>query len=216
VPHVFVETNWLFDYAAPAHHHVPAAADLLERARQGEFTLHIPNCCLAEVRKVIAAKCQPRNEAKAIRQFLTQAESFNQITEQESRAARILLDQFERTVRRDLDGLNDTLVRLGGLDCVQIFAFDDAMLARSTELAMAGLNLDPFDQAILAGVLVKAERLWQSGERELSFCERDSDLQPWDKEGRTKPLLRNAYDEAHLWVYGDFTLTRPQRRQGFE
>jgi len=46
--HVFVETNWLHDYAAPAHHKVPDAVTLLERARRGEFTLHItfPMCRL--------------------------------------------------------------------------------------------------------------------------------------------------------------------------
>jgi hypothetical protein len=43
MPHVFVESNWLFAFAAPAHHQVPAAAELLERARLGEFTLHMPN-----------------------------------------------------------------------------------------------------------------------------------------------------------------------------
>ena len=27
-----------------------------------------------------------------------------------------------------------------------------------------------------------------------------------------KPELRAAYDQAHLWVYGDFTFTQPIRR----
>ena len=93
---------------------------------------------------------------------------------------------------------------------------DDAMLARSTELALTGTTLKPFDQAILAGVLVSVARLWNAGERALSFCETDSDLQPWDKDGRAKSSLKKAYDQAHVWVYGDFTLTEPQRRLGFE
>jgi hypothetical protein len=37
--HVFVETNWIFDYAAPAHRKDPAAVELLERAGRGEVTL---------------------------------------------------------------------------------------------------------------------------------------------------------------------------------
>ena len=90
------------------------------------------------------------------------------------------------------------------------------MLARSTELALTGTTLKPFDQAILAGVLVSVARLWNSGERVLSFCETDSDLQPWDKDGRAKSSLKKAYDQAHVWVYGDFTLTEPERRPGFE
>jgi hypothetical protein len=57
--HVFVETNWLHDDAAPAHHKVPDAVTLLERAQQGEFILHIPNVSFAEARQSIHTKCQP-------------------------------------------------------------------------------------------------------------------------------------------------------------
>jgi hypothetical protein len=216
VPHVFVETNWLFGYAAPAHHQVPAAAELLERARRGEFTLHIPNCCLGEARKAILAKCQPRSEANAIRRFLAQAESVGHIAKADASIARTLLDRYERSIKHDLDGLDFSLKALATLPCIEIFGLDDAMLTRSTELALAGITLKPFDQAILAGILVSAARLWNAGERALSFCETDSDLQPWDRDGRAKPPLRDTYDQAHVWVYGDFTLTEPQRRPGFE
>lgn len=74
MPHVFVETNWLFAYAAPAHHQVPAAAELLDRARLGEFTMHMPNVCFVEARQPILTKCQPQREADAIRNFLTWAQ----------------------------------------------------------------------------------------------------------------------------------------------
>jgi len=47
-------------------------------------------------------------------------------------------------------------------------------------------------------------------------AEEDKHLQPWDKKGNTKPALRDAFDQAHVWVYGDFTLTKPQRRKDFE
>jgi hypothetical protein len=60
-------------------------------------------------------------------------------------------------------------------------------------------------------VLVSAARLWNAGERAISFCEADSDLQPWDRYGQAKPPLKDAYDRAHVWVYRDFTLTEPQR-----
>jgi hypothetical protein len=216
VPHVFLETNWLFGYAAPAHHQLPAAIDLFERAQHGEFTLHIPNCSLGEARKAILARCQPRNEANALRRFLTQAENAGDATREDASVARTLLDQYEASIKRDLDDLDNRLKALTTLPCVNIFCLDDAMLARSTDLVLAGLDLKPFDQAILAAVLVNAERLWTAGERALSFCETDSDLQPWDREGRSKPLLRAAYDQAHIWVYGDFTLTKPDRPPDFE
>src|ERR1039458_8494851 len=100
--------------------------------------------------------------------------------------------------------------------CLQIFGLDDAMLGRATELVLAGIELKPFDQSILAGVLVRASRLWDAGERTISFCEIDGHLQPWDKYGNAKPPLRDAFDQAHVWVYGDFTLTQPTKREGFE
>jgi hypothetical protein len=216
VPHVFVETNWLFGYAAPAHHQVPAAADLLERARRGEFTLHLPNVCLGEARKAILAKCQPRNEANAIRRFLTWAEPSGDISKEDAAITRTLVDRYEKSIKRDLDSLDDRLKTLATLPWIGIFGLDDLMLARSTELALVGIELMPFDQAILAAVLVSAARLWNAGERGISFCEADSDLQPWDRYGHAKPPLKDAYDQAHVWVYRDFTLTEPQRRPGFD
>jgi len=59
IRHLFVETNWLHGYAAPAHHKVPDAVTLLERAQRGEFILHIANVSFAEARHSIHAKCQP-------------------------------------------------------------------------------------------------------------------------------------------------------------
>jgi len=50
----------------------------------------------------------------------------------------------------------------------------------------------------------------------ISFCEADSDLQPWDKFGNYKPPLMDAYDQAHVWVFGDYTLAEPRRPDGFE
>ena len=58
MPHVFVETNWLPDYAAPAHHKVPDAVRLLERGQRGEFILHIPNVSFMEASQSIHMKCQ--------------------------------------------------------------------------------------------------------------------------------------------------------------
>jgi hypothetical protein len=59
MPHVFVETNWVHGYAAPAHHRVPDAVGLLERAQQGEFTLHVPNVSFMEGRQSIQSMPPP-------------------------------------------------------------------------------------------------------------------------------------------------------------
>jgi len=215
VPHVFVETNWLFAYAAPAHHQTLTASELLDRARRGEFTLHMPNIFLGEARQAILRKCQPRNEAKAIRQFLTWAQPVH-VTKEEASVARVVLEKFESSIERDLDNLDKTLQALVSLSCIEVFGLDDAMFDRATELALDGLAPKPFDHAILAGILVRASRLWDAGERTISFCETDKGLQPWDEHGNAKPPLRAAFDRAHIWVYRDFTLTEPQRRKDFE
>ena len=182
--HVFIETNWLFAYAAPAHHQVAAAAKLLERARQGEFTLHLPNICIGEARQAILTKCQPRNEVNAIRRFLSWAVAAKQVEGNDADAMRLVLDKFESRIKKELNDLDQTFQTLAGLSCVKIFALDDQMLGRATELALAGIALKPFDHAVLAGVLVGAERLWIAGERAIAFCEADSDLQPWDRHGQ--------------------------------
>jgi len=54
--------------------------------------------------------------------------------------------------------------------------------------------------------------LRDEGADDLAFCELDSDLQPWDKNGRTKQPLAALYDSAGVWVYGDFAMESPLRR----
>jgi hypothetical protein len=88
------------------------------------------------------------------------------------------------------------------------------MLARTIELSTVNLDLKPFDQAILAAVLVKAEQLRNMGAEDLSFCELDSDLQPWDKRGNVKQPLKSLYDSARLWVYEDFLMESPRQNSG--
>jgi predicted nucleic acid-binding protein len=216
VPHVFVETNWLFAYAAPPHRSVPAAAELLDRARRGDFTLYIPNICLGEARATIIRKCQPRSETDPIRRFVRWAQSAGHMSDVDSTTVRAAVDKYESAIKRDLDRLDDTIRTLAGLPYVTVFGLDEAMLARSTQLAFLGIAAEPFDQAILAAVLVAARRLWDSGAREIYFCETDGDLQPFGKSGVNKRLLKNAFDESHVWVYGDFTLSWPLRKEDFE
>jgi hypothetical protein len=77
------------------------------------------------------------------------------------------------------------------------------------------LELNPFDHAVLAATLVTAERLRDAGEADVSFCELDSDLQPWDRAGGARSPLRQLYDAARAWVYGDFEMRSPPRPDGW-
>ena len=126
-----------------------------------------------------------------------------------------VLDRYESTVRRELDGLETRLQFLLARSGIEIFPLNGEMLRRTVEMSTQKLDLKPFDQAILAAVLVRAEALRIAGADDISFCELDGDLQPWDKNGRAKQPLRALYDAAGVWVYGDFALESPPRRAGF-
>ena len=89
------------------------------------------------------------------------------------------------------------------------------MLELANHLALTKAAQKPFDHAILAGILVAASRLWRQGESGISFAEMDSDLQPWGAKRGYKEELRKLYDDAHIWVYNDFTLQFPGRRPDF-
>src|SRR5438477_9740467 len=122
MPHVFVESNWLSAFAAPAHHQVAAAAELLDRARQGEFTVHMPNICIGEARQAILVKCQPRKEANAIRRFLSWSEAAGQVTAADAEVARGILEKYENSVKRALDDLDATFRQLTGLPYLKVFS----------------------------------------------------------------------------------------------
>ncbi len=209
--HVFVETNWVYAYAAPAHHKRLDAVDLLRRAMSGEIKLHLPSACLAEAQQSIVRKCQPRGEADAIRRYLIRARTEQAISPEQERSTREVLDRFEQQVRSELRALGETLDALRDEASLEIFPLNDAMLLRSVALSTMDLFLKPFDQAILAAILVRAEELRSAGEDDLGFCEIDSDLQPWDKRGEAKTPLVHLYDATALWVYGDFDMRAPER-----
>ena len=94
---------------------------------------------------------------------------------------------------------------------VEVFPLDDAMLARAVTLSTLNLDLKPFDQAILAAILVRAETFKGSEENDVCFCELDANLQPGDKHGAAKQPLTGLYESAGLWVYGDFSMEAPTR-----
>jgi len=211
--HVFVETNWVVDYCAPAHRRVLAAVNLLEAANSGKVSLHLPASCLTEARSAIRTKFQP-TEANRLREFLKWAKKGGHLEAAQVESTREVLDVFERIVKQDLDNLEARLEQLKAERGLEVFPLTPEMLEKSVSLATE-VELKPFDNAILAAVLVRADDLLKSGETDLAFCELDGDLQPWDKNGNTKPALTRLYDNARVWVYGDFTMTTPERPENW-
>lgn len=209
--HVFVETNWIFAYAAPAHRRTPAACELLARAGRSELMLHVPAFCLVEARRTIRQKCQPRGEADAIRQFVQWAATERRLESGEVDSVLRTLDMFESNVQRELADLDKSLERLRQHAGLEFFALNDNQLKLSVDLGFS-CDLQPFDQSVLAAVLGRADVIRAAEPKAtFAFCELDGDLQPWDKEGRSKQALTACYDPRGIWVYGDFDMTRPPR-----
>jgi hypothetical protein len=209
--HVFVETNWVVAYAAPAHRRTPAARVLLARAGRGELRLHLPAFCLVEARKVILTRFQPR-EADAIRQFVKWAAAKGKSTSVEREAVLKTLSMFENHVRNELARLDKSLDGLRRKRGVEIFALDDDQLRLSVDLGFS-CDLQPFDLSVLAAILGRADAIRAAEPKAtFAFCELDGDLQPWDKQGRAKGQLTALYDPRGIWVYRDFDMVDPPPR----
>jgi hypothetical protein len=209
--HIFVETNWVVDYCAPAHRRTLSATGLLDLARSGAIQLHLPSPCLAEAGWAIRKKFQPR-DANALREYLKWARAAGHVKADDDEVTRRVLEQYERRVGDDLDRLEDRLSAVRVEKGLEVFPLSEAMLERSISLAVERLDLKPFDNSILAAILVRADELRRTRDIDLGFCELDWDLRPWDKDGRDKPALKRIFDAAHIWVYRDFTATTPVPR----
>ncbi len=210
--HVFVETNWVVDVCAPAHHRKGKAMRLAERARDGEVRLHMPGLCLREAAHVLGQRFKPKgDDLKAFRKWAFEA---GKITGEESRAAVRFIETYERTLRMDLARIDQHIDGLAMSGVVEVFALNDRMLERA--LALRTVQLRPVDECVLAAILVRADELrQQEGASDFAFCELDTDLQPWNRDGeRRKPLCR-LYDEARIWVYNGFDMRWPEKRAGW-
>jgi hypothetical protein len=212
--HVFVETNWIVEHAAPSFFKLPSnsADDLLQRARAGEFRLELPSICIAESRRAILTRFDPTQAgADKIGNFLRWAVSEGLLDEEVRQAGLLAVQRMSLEIKRELSQLEVRLRSLLSTEGLHVFDVGEKAAHRCTELSFGALDLKPFDQMILASILVRAEELSRGSAGELSFCEIDKDLQPWGKGGGSKEPLRSLYDVVGVWVYGDFQMASPPR-----
>lgn len=215
--HVFVETNWVVDCFAPAPFATAAALSLLQSARRETLTLHVPSICLSEARAIIRRKFQPRNQADPIRNYLRWAKSNNRIDPESEAAVRRSLDQYEAFILSELSQLEPNIESIRSENGVDVFPLTENMLELAVKLGAEKLELNPFDYSILPAILKRAGDIKADGnDAELFFCELDGDLQPWDRNGNRKPVLARLYDDARVWVYGDFEMSAPARPEDWE
>jgi len=212
--HVFVETNWVVDFVAPAISRNPGAGKLLERSRRGEVVLHVPAIALSEAHKVVRERSL-RADLDNIRAFVRDLKESAVIDEQAANVMFEVLSRFQQYVAREKV---EAPKRIGALlqePAIDVFHLDEAMLARSTHLAAeTGLELQSFDLAILAAVVVRGAALRDAGD-EVSFCTLDAHLQPWDRNRNRKDELGDLLEDAGVWVYGDFLMVEPPRPPGW-
>jgi len=209
VRHVFVETNWLVALAVPARNPPPAAVELLDLAKGRGIRIYIPACCISEAKKTIRLKFQPK-EADRLRGFVQWAFEKKHLDHETAESARKMLESFQGRVASGLAALTETLLAITSAAGVEVLPLDDAVLGMSLELHFKEVELSEFDRAVLATVLTKGRSLRDNGETDVSFCGLDSGLRP-----SARAELKKLYDDAGVWVYWDFTLTRPERPEHF-
>jgi hypothetical protein len=174
--------------------------------------LHVPGICLSEARTAIHRKFQPRGHVDPMRTYLRWAKGRNKVAGDADEMVRRVLDAYENEVLTDLEGLEQALAGLREERGIDVFALTEEMLERALALGTEKLELQPFDNSILAAILTRASEIRRANpETEVFFCELDSDLQPWDRDGNRKLALSRLYDDAKLWVHSDFTMTYPER-----
>jgi hypothetical protein len=207
--HVLVETNWVVDVVAPSLSRNPDAAALHEGARRGDVVLHVPAICLLEARKVVRER-RVRADLEAIRSFVRDRKASADIDEPTANAAFDVLSRFQQHVVNERTQAPQRISDLAADRAINLFALDETMLARSTDLALeTAVDLKPFDLSILAAVLTRGALLHGQG-NEVSFCTLDGDLQPWDRNGR-RVGLADLFDAAGVRVFGDFVMQAPPR-----
>ncbi|MGH9430204.1 MAG: hypothetical protein ACRD3T_01540 [Terriglobia bacterium] len=119
--HVFVETNWVVQYAAPAHLRLPAALTLGRKAEAGELRMYIPSVCLTEARQPIRKKYNPRSPADSIRTYLAWATAEGTLNAGDCSTARRVVDQYEAAVLAELAGLEERLRMLRNHPGIEVF-----------------------------------------------------------------------------------------------
>lgn len=125
------------------------------------------------------------------------------LTSTQGDQAQQFIDAYLAAMKSDLDRLATRISEIASLPGVEVFALSDEMLERAISLRSEVPNLKPFDEAILAGILVRAARIPRTG-AQIFFCDLDGDLVPSDRKGQSRPELHRLYSAAGITVRQDF------------
>lgn len=208
--HVFVETNWLVEIVGPPHKQKKSAVELLARAQAGDIELLIPSVCIQEARNVLNGKVKKgvRGVAREFNEFLKWARINGAVREELISAGFSLVSVFESRVANYIEkDAEKSLEAIRFTPGVKVFPLDEQIISRMLEISVSPFfNLQPMDQAVFASVLAAGKKLYSVSGQTSLFCEMDSDLQPWDKNGDKRPSFFNSYHDAGVRVIEDFVI----------
>jgi hypothetical protein len=159
-----------------------------------------------KARETVPRRFTPRSRSEDLRKFVRWARDEGRVADEDAKAAFRVFDRFDGLVANELTKVAERLNAFAKETNLNVFPLSESMLERQVSIGAMELFLKPYDLAVLAAILVKAEELQQDGHLWIVFCELDFDLQPWDKSGARKPFLSDLYNNSRIWVYGDFLL----------
>lgn len=153
-----------------------------------------PHIALREAKAAILRKHQPK-EHRILQQFRKWAKDHQEIDAQTSIAANQFLGKFSDLVTTELARLDQRIDEIQSASGLEVFALNDAMLERSISLRVEvpDPQLKPFDETILAAVLVRAGDLVSESRR--IFCTLDFDLSPVVR-NNTRKYLSAVYEKG--------------------
>lgn len=210
MPRIFVESNWVVEVCSPAFQRSKAALALLDKAAHGEITLHLPGIALHEAQARIQDKRLPETPKKILQDFRKWSAAEGSISGAESRVVNEFLNRYSNTVESEIARLDNRIQQVADAPGVDVFALNDAMLQRALQLRReVQPKLQPFDEAILAGVLVRAAEFGDDGTKRI-FCNMDRDFSPSkNKKPQRESKLITAYQAAKLEFQTHFYLPVP-------
>jgi predicted nucleic acid-binding protein len=201
MPHVFVETGFLYStFRMPSKRHGDALA-LKARMDTGAVKLYVPYVCFQEVRHLIS-RSLPSNRGADLLEFHRFAVRSGTAT-WDSEEVRKLLDAATAEVNRTKAVYQRELANFA-------IALGDGILHGTKEvfdfleaLDLDGDDLEYNDKLILSSVLVKAKELRKAGEERLYLVSVDrSDLEPTTH----RPKMTRYYTDAGLTFVPGYVL----------
>jgi hypothetical protein len=192
--HVFVETNFLIDLLRP----FPSkdAEQLFARNDGVSLRLYIPWCAQSEAWRTLKDRiiAEDLGFTKAMMKFVVRRWLADRTLFDKAEVEKVqdLADADRSAALQSLEQrLDDTVAKMERIDP------SPAVVARTLRVFKVK-SLKPFDEMVLGAVLSKATDLYAANERDLHFCDLDSDLVS------QHPPLVAEYQSCGLAVHQDF------------